>query len=150
MRLQEFLDPDSITVNLTGATKDEVIDGMVGLLRLDPGASQSLARLVRRREHLGSTGFGRGIAIPHARSLIVNRLRVAFGRHPLGVEYSAMDQLPVHALFLVVAPPHEVSNQYLPILGKVAQLCQEPGILARLTSVRTVAEICEILDRHDR
>lgn len=145
MRLQEFLDPRAISVTLVGATKDEVIDEMVGLLRLDPGAAQSLARLVRRREQLGSTGFGRGIAIPHARSLLVNRLRVAFGRHKAGVEYTAMDQLPVHALFLVVAPPHEVSNQYLPVLGRIAQLCQQPDVPEKLARLEDPRELMALL-----
>ncbi|MCL4867211.1 MAG: PTS sugar transporter subunit IIA, partial [Gemmatimonadales bacterium] len=105
-------------------------------------------QLVLRREQLGSTGFGHGIAIPHARSLVVHRLRLAFGRHPAGVEYGAMDGKPVHSLFLIVAPPHEVSNQYLPILGKVAQLCQQPGVPARLAQLRDVPELFALLESH--
>jgi len=145
MHLQEFLDPAAIALDLRSTTKDQVLDEMVGLLHLDPRATQTLGQLVRRREQLGSTGFGRGIAIPHARSLVVNRLRVAFGRHRTGVEFAAMDQAPVHAIFLIVAPPHEVSNQYLPVLGKVAQLCQQPDIPALLANVETPADLMALL-----
>lgn len=133
MHLRDFLDTASVSLALQATSKDELLSEMVGLLGLDARAAATLTQIVRRREQLGSTGFGRGIAIPHARSLVVHRLRVAFGYHCNGVEYHAVDQLPVHAVFLIVAPPHEVSNQYLPVLGKVAQLCQYPDTPERLS-----------------
>lgn len=132
MHLRDFLDPAAVSFGLKATTKEDLLAEMVGLLGLDARATATLTQIVRRREQLGSTGFGRGIAIPHARSLVVNRLRVAFGYHRAGVQYEAVDQLPVHAVFLIVAPPHEVSNQYLPVLGKVAQLCQFPDTPDRL------------------
>ena len=64
-----------------------------------------------------STGIGRGIAIPHCRSLVVNQLRVAYGRKQPGVDFNAIDGKPVTNFFLIVAPPLEVSNQYLPVTG---------------------------------
>src|SRR5437879_10777138 len=84
--------------------------------------------MLRRRETLGSTGIGQGIAIPHCRSLVVNRLRVAFGRKLDGIDFKAIDDRPVHYFFLIVAPPLEVSNQYLPVLGKIAQFAKEPDV----------------------
>ena len=86
--------------------------------------------MLKRRENLGSTGIGRGIAIPHCRSLVVNKLRVAFGRKTDGVDFKAIDEKPVHFFFLIVAPPLEVSNQYLPVLGKIAQFSKEPDVPA--------------------
>lgn len=148
MRIQDFLDPSAIRPDLSGATKDAVLREMVALLRLDPRATENLVHLVLRREQMGSTGFGHGIAIPHARSLVVNRLRLAWGRHPTGVEFDAMDKAPVRVLFLIVAPPHEVSNQYLPILGKVAQLCQHPGVPARLAGIQDSAQLFALLSEH--
>lgn len=146
MRLQDFLEPQAVSMALAGDTKEAVLDEMVGLLRLDPRSAATLGQLVRRREQLGSTGFGRGIAIPHARSLVVNRLRVAFGRHPGGIDYAAMDHARVHSLFLIVAPPHEVSNQYLPVLGKVAQFCQAPDIPGRLATLTSADDLFRLLD----
>lgn len=145
MLLRDFLDPRAVSFALTAPTKEAVLDEMVGLLRLDPRAAATLGQIVRRREQLGSTGFGRGIAIPHARSLVVNRLRVAYGYHPTGVSYEATDGKPVHAIFLIVAPPHEVSNQYLPVLGKVAQLCQHADTPDRLVGIRTLEELLAFL-----
>lgn len=145
MRLEDFLDPRAINLELRGATKESVLREMVGLLGLEPRAADALHHLVLRREQLGSTGFGQGIAIPHARSLVVSRLRLAFGRHRSGVDYGAMDKAPVRVLFLIVAPPHEVSNQYLPILGKVAQLCHRPGVTQRLAALAQPGELLDLL-----
>lgn len=145
MRLQDFLDPSAVSLDLGGTSKDQVLDAMVDLLRLPPRPTAALAQIVRRREQLGSTGFGRRIAIPHARSLVVNRLRMAFGYHRAGVPFDAVDHQPVHAVFLIVAPPHEVSNQYLPILGKVAQLCQHGDTPERLGRLGSPADLMAFL-----
>ncbi|HEV8356636.1 MAG TPA: PTS sugar transporter subunit IIA [Gemmatimonadales bacterium] len=146
MRLADFLDPSAVKLDLAATGKDAVLDELVGLLRLEERARQQLATLLRRREALGSTGFGRGIAIPHCRSLALSRLRLAFGRHRNGIEYDAVDRRPVHVFFLIVAPPTEVSNQYLPVLGKIAQFAQMPEVPERLKNLGSVAELFELLD----
>src|ERR1044071_10229293 len=118
MQLKDFFTPDALTFNLRGGSKDEVLAELVGLLHMDERSTGTLLRIIQRRENLGSTAIGRGIAIPHCRSLVVNRLRLAFGRRSEGVDFKAIDEKPVHFFFLIVAPPLEVSNQYLPVLGK--------------------------------
>src|SRR3954471_19567212 len=125
MQLKDFFSPDAITLGLRGGSKDEVLAELVGLLRMDERSAGTLLRIIQRRENLGSTGIGRGIAIPHCRSLVVSRLRLAFGHRQEGVEYQAIDARPVCSFFLIVAPPLEISNQYLPVLGKIAQLAKE-------------------------
>ena len=119
MELREFFSEEAVKLELQGTTKDEVLKELIGLLQLDEKSEGMLFKMLKRRENLGSTGIGRGIAIPHCRSLVVNRLRVAFGRKPGGVDFKAIDERPVHFFFLIVAPPLEVSNQYLPVLGKL-------------------------------
>ena len=86
--------------------------------------------MLKRRENLGSTGIGQGFAIPHCRSLVVNRLRLAYGRKVNGIEFNAIDGAPVYNLFLIVAPPLEVSNQYLPVLGKIERTKAVPNSIA--------------------
>ncbi|HYF39270.1 MAG TPA: PTS sugar transporter subunit IIA [Gemmatimonadales bacterium] len=145
MYLRDFFTPDSITLALRGESKEEVLAEMVGLLRMDERSSGTLLRIIQRRENLGSTGIGRGIAIPHCRSLVVNRLRVAFGHRPEGVEYQAVDSKPVFSFFLIVAPPLEISNQYLPVLGKIAQFSKEPDVPDRLATLRTPEDFFRLL-----
>src|SRR3954469_22440578 len=124
MHLKDFFSPDALTFNLRGSSKDEILAELVGLLRMDERSTGTLLRIIQRRENLGSTGIGRGIAIPHCRSLVVSRLRLAFGRRPEGIEFQAIDSRPVSNFFLIVAPPLEISNQYLPVLGKIAQFAK--------------------------
>jgi PTS system nitrogen regulatory IIA component len=146
MHLSEFFSPDAISIGLRGGSKDEILSELVALLRLDAAANDTLLRMLQRRETLGSTGVGRGIAIPHCRSTVVSRLRLAFGHHQTGIEYQAIDSRPVHDFFLIVAPPLEISNQYLPVLGKIAQLAKEPDVPDRLAALQSADDFLRLLE----
>ena len=146
MELREFFDKEAVNLDIRGESKDEILKELIALLKLDAKSEGILFKMLKRRENLGSTGVGRGIAIPHCRSLVVNRLRVAFGRKPGGVEYNAIDNQPVYNFFLIVAPPLEVSNQYLPVLGKLAQFAKDPEITLRLAELKSPDEFVQLLD----
>lgn len=146
MNLREFLTEDAIQLDLKGESKDDILKELIGLLGVDEKAQGILFKMLKRRENLGSTGIGKGIAIPHCRSLVVNRLRVAFGRKKGGVDFKAIDDQTVHNFFLIVAPPLEVSNQYLPVLGRIAQFAKEADVTARLEQLSTPREFMDLLD----
>ncbi|MFP5355098.1 MAG: PTS sugar transporter subunit IIA, partial [Gemmatimonadota bacterium] len=95
MELREFFSEDAIRLELEGTTKDEILKELIGLLKLDEKSEGMLFKMLKRRENLGSTGIGRSIAIPHCRSLVVNKLRVAFGRKAEGLDFKAIDEKPV-------------------------------------------------------
>ena len=145
MHLADFYSPDNISVDLQARGKDEILAELVGLLHLDERSNDTLLRILQRRETLGSTGVGRGIAIPHCRSLVVNRVRLAYGHHKQGVEFQAIDNRPVFDFFLIVAPPLEVSNQYLPILGRIAQFAKDADIPERLARLQTADDFLRLL-----
>jgi mannitol/fructose-specific phosphotransferase system IIA component (Ntr-type) len=146
MRLSEFLDPSAVSLDLQAPTKDLVFDELVALLGLDERSTLQLSRLLKRRETLGSTGVGRGFAIPHCRSLALNRLRLGFGLHRAGLEYDAADHRPAHIFFMIVAPPTELSNQYLPVLGKIAQFAQMPDVPDRLRALNDAEQLYRLLE----
>ena len=146
MQLREFFSEDAINLHLESTAKDAVLKELVALLKLDEKSDGLLYKMLKRRETLGSTGIGQNIAIPHCRSLVVNRLRVAFGRKLEGVDFGAIDGKPVHYFFLIVAPPLEVSNQYLPVLGKIAQFAKEPDVPAKLAMIGTPKEFLKLLE----
>jgi nitrogen PTS system EIIA component len=143
--LSELIAPDLVSLALGGTGKDEVLAELVALLGVDQRNAATLHRMLRRREALGSTGVGRGVAIPHARSLVVERLRLAFGRHSNGVPYDAIDARPVHYFFLIVAPPVELSNQYLPVLGRIAQFVKEADVPNRLAGLAAPDDLIRLL-----
>jgi len=146
MELREFFSEDVVKLDLEGSTKDEVLKELIAVLGLDEKSEAILYKMLKRRENLGSTGIGKGIAIPHCRSLVVNRLRVAFGRKREGLDFRAIDEQPVHNVFLIVAPPLEVSNQYLPVLGKIAQFSKEPDVAARLREIESPRDFIALLE----
>ncbi len=146
MHLREFFAEDAIDLNLKSTSKDAVLKELVGLLKLDEKADGMLYKMLKRRETLGSTGIGQNIAIPHCRSLVVSRLRVAFGRKLEGIDFKAIDDKPVHYFFLIVAPPLEVSNQYLPVLGKIAQFAKESDVPDRLAKLKTPPQFLKLLE----
>src|SRR5512141_3104838 len=146
MELRECFSEDAVKLELDGNTKDDVLKELIALLKLDDKSEGMLFKMLKRRENLGSTGIGRGIAIPHCRSLVVNKLRVVFRRKSGGVDFRAIDEKPVNFFFLIVAPPLEVSNQYLPVLGKIAQFSKEPDVPDRLFALKTPAEFMALLE----
>ena len=146
MELREFFSEDAVKLELEGTTKDDVLKELIGLLGLDEKSEGMLFKMLKRRENLGSTGLGRGIPIPLCRSLVVNKLRVAFGRKSGGLDFKAIDERPVNFFFLIVAPPLEVSNQYLPVLGKIAQFSKEADVPERLFQITQPSEFMALLE----
>ena len=146
MKLRDLFTPDAVALDLQADTKDAALLELISLLGLPEKPQETLFKTLKRRENLGSTGIGKGIAIPHCRSLVVNRLRLAYGRKPDGLDFKAIDGAPVYNLFLIVAPPLEVSNQYLPVLGKIAQFAKDPevpGLLKGLDSAEGFLQLLE-------
>jgi mannitol/fructose-specific phosphotransferase system IIA component (Ntr-type) len=146
MLLREFFSADAVKLDLAAETKDDALRELVSAFGLDDKSEGILYKMLKRRENLGSTGIGRSIAIPHCRSLVVNRLRVAFGRKASGLDFKAIDEKPVRYIFLIVAPPLEVSNQYLPVLGKIAQFGKEPDVPDALAALESPEEFMALLE----
>ena len=146
MHLREYFSEDAVGLDLKATLKDDVLQELVGLLHLDPKSEALLLKKLKERESVGTTGIGRGIAIPHCRATAVTRLRVAFGRSQEGVDYKSMDDTPARLFFLIVAPPLEVSNQYLPVLGKIAQFAKELDVPDQLKVLGKPTEFLALLE----
>jgi mannitol/fructose-specific phosphotransferase system IIA component (Ntr-type) len=146
MLLKEFFAKDAIALDLAGDTKEAILHELIGLLKLDEKSEATLFKKLMSREELGSTGIERGFAIPHSRALVVNKLRVAFGRKSAGMDYKSIDGKPTQFFFLIVAPPLEVSNQYLPVLGKIAQFAKEADVPKKLLEIHTPEDFLALID----
>lgn len=146
MRLRDYFDRRAVKLALEGQAKDEILRELIALLDLDERCNSILFKMLKRRENLGSTGIGKGIAIPHCRSLVVTSLRVAYGRKPMGVDFNAIDNQPVHDFFLIVAPPIEVSNEYLPLLGRLAQFAKIEGISEQLAAIDSADAFLDLIE----
>lgn len=140
MRIREYLTPDRIDLGLDSATKAVAIERLVTRLVHSLGMAdpQAVLSQVLRREEILSTGVGDGIAIPHA-GVDVTAPAIALGVSPAGIDYGALDQKPVHVLFLLVWPGDQPGLQ-LKALARIARLGRQEDLVARLTAAKTPAE----------
>ena len=148
IRLSEFFEEDLFIPALASTDKSgvlrELVDALMRSQRIREG--DILYQMLEQREKLGSTGIGRGVAVPHGRSLAMTRLAVVFGRSEAGVEFDALDGKPVHLFFLTVAPPQDRSNLYLPVLGKIVETVKSARQRRRLLSAKDFEEVSVILE----
>jgi PTS system nitrogen regulatory IIA component len=152
IRLSEFFEEDLFIPALASTDKTgvlrELVDALTRSQRIREG--DILFQMLEQREKLGSTGIGRGVAVPHGRSLAMTRLAVVFGRSEAGVEFDSLDGKPVHLFFLTVAPPQDRSNLYLPVLGKIVETVKSARQRRRLLSAKDFEEVSEILEEADQ
>jgi len=148
IQLSEFFEEELFVPELHARDKNgtlqELVDALVKAGRIKEG--DLLLQMLRQREQLGSTGIGRGVAVPHGRTLAIGRLTVVFGRSSDGIEFDALDGKPVHLFFLTVAPPQDRSNLYLPVLGKIVETVKSAKNRRRLLGAADFDEVAEILE----
>lgn len=108
MKLSQIISKDAIIPALASAERDEVIRDLVGAL-VDSGAiakkhQDEIIKSVLERERKGSTGFGKGVAIPHVKHSSVKKLSAAIGISHQGIDFAALDRQPVYSVFLLMSP----------------------------------------------
>jgi len=121
--LEHHLRPALFIPELKSKKKSAALEEMVAHLAQHQVARQAdaLLEVLRQREALGSTGIGKGIAVPHARSTMVAERAVLLARSSKGVEFDAVDESPVHLFFLIVAPLTEKDPIYLQMLAQIVR-----------------------------
>lgn len=111
MDISKYLAPESCTIDLEGRTKREVISSLSVLVAQSPSAKgvsvEEIERGLMERESMGSTGFGKGIAIPHCKVQGMENFVLALGVSSRGVDFGAMDGRSVHVFCAIVGPPEE-------------------------------------------
>jgi PTS system nitrogen regulatory IIA component len=150
MKITDYLDRGDIFQDLPGGTKEEVfarlIDALVANGRL-PSVEPYLTALFRREE-LGTTAVGGGIAIPHARVEELDRLVMAFARFKQGIGLGALDNAPIHLIFLVLAP-EDATEAYMRALARIASILRDPDTKKKLLEASSTDEIYELLREQD-
>ncbi len=122
--ISKLLRPEFVILDLKGKTKKEVLKEMVNVLPLDDDKKKSVYEAILKREEIGSTGIGKGIAIPHSRSVMLDDVYLVVGVSKKGVDFEAIDGKPVHLIFLLCATPVDPDSRYLITLGKIAHLAR--------------------------
>lgn len=129
MRLSELLNPTAITTRLNARSKREAIAELVDLLETGHGLSShgEILDRVLRREALLSTGIGNGIAIPHGKARLVDRLVAAAGVSPEGVEFESVDG-EAATLFVLLVAPESGGALHVKVLANISRLFKEESV----------------------
>ena len=137
MQLADFLDCDAIKTALPGGNKRSLMKQLAELSsqRVGVGAPVVLAGL-NEREQLGSTGFGQGVAIPHAKIEGLSQIYGLFARLAEPVDYKAIDGRPVDLVFLLLSPP-DAGAEHLKALAAISRVTRDGANLERLRGARS-------------
>ncbi|MBD3379984.1 MAG: PTS sugar transporter subunit IIA [Candidatus Omnitrophica bacterium] len=148
MRITELLSKEAVSVGLASREKDDVLSELVDLL-VSSGSvkksekSQILKRL-QERETLGSTGIGKGVAIPHAKCAKVKKMVAALAVAKEGVDFRSLDGDPTFIFFLLIAPG-ETPGPHLKALAKISRLLDDKFIRDRLKAADSPGDALRII-----
>lgn len=130
--LSDLLRPEAVVTDLAATSKKALFLGLAGVIASQLALDQRLiADRLLDRERLGSTGFGHGVAIPHARIDGLQQITGGFARLAQPVEYQAVDDLPVDLVFLLLSPS-DAGAEHLKALARISRALRDARFLAKL------------------
>lgn len=132
MDFTEFLDGQAVMSDLAATNKKSLFQALGGLAErsLMLPAKDVFDRL-QDRERLGTTGFGGGVAIPHGRMAGLDRIHAAFVRLEKPIDYSAIDDIPVDLVFMLLSP-EDAGVDHLKALAQVSRRLRDKAFVAKL------------------
>ena len=150
MRLSEILAIDNIIPELKAKDKKSVLGELADVIaRYDANIDKdNLVKVLIEREHLGSTGIGDGVAIPHGKLSSVTQPMVSFGRSKKGLDFDSMDGQPAFLFFLLLAPENS-SGVHLQVLTKIARILKSSTFRKELMNVGSREEIYQTIIQTD-
>ncbi|HMB71510.1 MAG TPA: PTS sugar transporter subunit IIA [bacterium] len=146
--LLSFFDETRFIPSVRARTKSGVLKELAGVLADDEEIRHAdvLLEALEAREKLGSTGIGKEVAIPHSRTLSVPHLKALVARSKKGIPWDSPDGKPVKIIFLVVAPPQERTNRYLPLLGGLVSAMQKKKGRDGILNAKSFDELEAVLE----
>ncbi|MCA9028512.1 MAG: PTS sugar transporter subunit IIA [Planctomycetaceae bacterium] len=152
MKLAEFVIEDAIITDLTANSKENAIREMVKSLceagRFATENEENIVAAIMKREELGSTGIGRGIAVPHTKHPSVDSLVATIAIAREGVEFQSLDGEDVHILFLLISPPDRPGDHLRGLEG-ISRHLKNDDFCNFLRQSKTAADVMELLREAD-
>jgi PTS system nitrogen regulatory IIA component len=144
---------DAIIPDLSATTKEGVIREMVESLRaaghFKTGDPEEVVKAILKRELLGSTGIGRGVAIPHTKHPTVEKLVGTVALSKSGVGFESLDGEPVY-VFVMLVSPQDRPGDHLRALENVSRSLRDDGFVRQLRQAKTRDEIWALLQDADQ
>ena len=137
MQILDLLAPERVVADAPATSKKRLLEQLATLLDEShtPEGERTILESLVRREKLGSTGLGGGVAIPHGRSGTLNRATGAFVRLKEPIAFDAVDGKPVDLVFALVVPEH-FTDQHLMFLAELAEMFSSARLTAALRQAR--------------
>ena len=152
MKLSDFIVPDAILPDVDVESKEAAIRVMVESLRdsgnIKPEDEEDIVAAVLKREELGSTGIGNGVAVPHTKHPSVDRLIATVALAKNGVDFASLDGEAVHILFLLISPPDRPGD-HLRGLENISRHLRNPNFCNFLRQSKTKEDVIELLKEAD-
>ncbi len=146
MKFSDVLNERYINLDIKSKDKEGAIKELLSLLPVKENEKDAIFHTIMKRESLGTTGIGKGIAIPHTRTLILKDIIVLVGVSRGGIDFESIDKKPAHFIFLILAPPYDTNNSYLITLGHIAELSREISKDMGKCQVKTKADFIKCLE----
>ena len=147
--MKHFLIRDAIVPALLATTKDGVIRELVGTLQaagfFKPNEVDAVVKEILRREGLGSTGIGRGVAIPHSRFEGLPKLIGTLGLSRSGIPFDSIDGQDVRMIFLLVSRPDQ-PGPHLHALETIVRVSEDDAFINRLLACESREEIWSLIE----
>ncbi|MFU8893553.1 MAG: PTS sugar transporter subunit IIA [Luteolibacter sp.] len=148
MKLANLLDQDELILDLEAVDHwdaiVELVDRLVTAGKLHSSHRHTILDSLKIREDMVSTGIGSGVAIPHAFSDQLEEVIAVFGRSKQGIDFEALDNAPVHLIFLFIVPRRDY-QLHLKTLAAIAKTFTNPRLRNALRDAPNHAEIRELL-----
>jgi nitrogen PTS system EIIA component len=153
MRMSDFVVRESISASLAAPTKETVIREMVENLKaagyFKGNEPEEIIKAIHKRELLGSTGIGRGVAIPHTKHYSVDRLIGTVGLSRAGIPFDSIDGEPVYILFMLISPQERPSD-HLRALEGVSRSLRDDNFVHALRQATTPQQIWDLIVAQDK
>jgi len=152
MKLREIVVEDAIIPQLSSSKREDVVKELVEALvscgSVDESMREEFVKAILSRERKGSTGFGHGVAVPHVKSPKIEKLTVAIGISPDGIDFNALDKQPVYSLFLLLSP-EDRPEEHLDAMEAIFGNLQDDQFRKFLRQASSVEEVKTLLDEAD-
>jgi len=153
MKFSEFVVRDAITAELKSSDRDAVLRELVGALAesgaLSEASVEEVVEALIKREKNGSTGFGKGVAVPHVKHPKIKKMAATIGRSVGGVDFAALDHQPVYSVVLLLSPENQ-PQQHLQAMNIVFTNLQKDTFRRFLRQSATLEAIADLLDEADQ
>jgi PTS system fructose-specific IIA component/PTS system nitrogen regulatory IIA component len=152
MKFADFVCREAIRAELAAEDKESVIRELVAALveagRVSENDSEDIVGAIIKREELGSTGIGRGVAVPHTKHPSVDKLVGTVGISHDGVDFDSLDGEKVQLLFLLISPPDRPGD-HLRALENISRQLRDDMFCKFLKQSKTCEDICQLLEEAD-